>query len=147
MMSFQWLQMRISEENDRRKKETNTLARLPSALEEVHEALQVCVQQYRDAFGEEAAELQLDPPRIKVIARQEASEGWKQNSTVEVLLVPILPGFQIDNGSGGDPWIVEVGVLPGEKLYYRDREKDQYITMEDLTKRIVDRAFFPKLPE
>lgn len=139
--------MRITEEKDRRKKESSTLERLPSALTEVHEALAACVQQYREAFGEQAADVELEPPRIKVIARQETPDGWKQNGQVEVLLIPKLPGFQIDNGTGGEPLLIDIGLLPGNKLYYRDRVKDQYITMEDFTRRIVDRAFFPKLPE
>jgi hypothetical protein len=146
-MSFQWLQMRISEEKDRRKKQTSTLQRLPDALEEVHAALLACIEQYREAFGVNAAELQLEPEKIRVISRQDTDGAWKQNAVVEVVLVPKVPGFQIDNGAGGEPMLVEVGLLPGDKLYFRDRVKDQYIMMEELTRRILDRAFFPKLPE
>jgi hypothetical protein len=139
--------MRISEEKDRRKKQASTLERLPSALEEVHAALAACIEQYREAFGSNAAELQLEPEKIRVISRQDTDGAWKQNCVVEVVLVPKVPGFQIDNGTAGEPMVVEVGLLPGEKLYYRDRVKDQYIMMEELTRRILDRAFFPKLPE
>jgi hypothetical protein len=139
--------MRISEEKDRRKKQASTLERLPSALEEVHAALQDCIEQYREAFGANAAELQLEPEKIRVISRQDTDGAWKQNSVVEVMLVPKVPGFQIDNGTSAEPMLVEVGLLPGDKLYYRDRVKDQYIMMEELTRRILDRAFFPKLPE
>jgi len=34
-------------------------------------------------------------------------------------------------------------VLAGDKLFYRDG--DEYITLEELTRRILDRALFPKL--
>ena len=62
-------------------------------------------------------------------------------------MVPTLPGIQIDNGNGGDPLLIEIGLLPGDKLFFRDRAQDQYVTMEDLTRRILDREFFPKLGE
>jgi len=42
---------------------------------------------------------------------------------------------------------VEVGLLPSDKLYYRDCQQDQYLTREDLTERVLDRALFPKLRE
>ena len=42
---------------------------------------------------------------------------------------------------------IEVGVLPSDNLFYRDREQDLYLTLEDLTKRILDRVLFPKLTE
>ena len=54
-----------------------------------------------------------------------------------------LPGFRIERG--GEPLMIEVGLLPGDKLFYRD--KDEFLTMEELTRRILDRAFFPKLGE
>jgi hypothetical protein len=41
--------------------------------------------------------------------------------------------------------MIEVGLLPGDKLFYRDQ--DQFVTMEELTRRILDRALFPKLGE
>ncbi|HWC97696.1 MAG TPA: hypothetical protein VG456_13120 [Candidatus Sulfopaludibacter sp.] len=146
-MSFQWLTMRISEEKDRRKKEASTLEQLPRALEEVQTALAGCIEEYQGAFGAEAADMQREPSIVRVIARQNTDGYWRQNSQVEVKVVPALPGFQIDNGAGGDPFMVEVGLLPGAKLYFRDRVQDQYITIEELTRRILDRAFFPKLPE
>jgi len=39
--------------------------------------------------------------------------------------------------------MIEVGLLPGDKLFYRDQ--DEFITGEELTRRILDRALFPKL--
>jgi hypothetical protein len=35
--------------------------------------------------------------------------------------------------------------LPGNKLFYRDQDK--YLTAEQMTRRILDRAPFPKLME
>lgn len=72
---------------------------------------------------------------------------WQQTSRVEVTLVPKLPGLQIDHGNGAEPVLIEIGLLPGDKLFYRDRVQDQYVTMEELTRRILDRALFPKLGE
>jgi len=146
-MSFQWLQMRITEEQDRRKRETATLERLPSALEEVHEELRGCVEAYQAAFSPESASIHMHISKIRVILRDQVDGKWQQTRKLEVVIVPTLPGFQIDNGTGGEPLLMEVGILPGDKIYYRDRAKDQYVTMEELTRRILDRALFPKLAE
>jgi hypothetical protein len=32
-------------------------------------------------------------------------------------------------------------------VFFRDRVLDKYLNMEDLTRRILDRALFPKLGE
>ena len=146
-MSYQWLSMRITEENDRRKREEEILERLPRALEEVHQALAGCVENYQQAFGPEAAELQSLATRIRVTVREELDGRWEQRSRVEVVTDASLPGFKIDRGDGSQPLIIEVGMLPGDKLYFRDHDKDQYVTMEELTRRILDRALFPKLKE
>jgi hypothetical protein len=146
-MAFQWLTMRISEEKDRRKREAATLERLPRALEEVHRGILACVETFQKAFGPEAADIHLQSSKIRIITREEVEGRWQQTARVEAVLVPTLPGFQIDNGAGGEPLLIEVGMLPGDKLFYRDRAKDQYVTMEELTRRILDRAFFPKLGE
>ena len=77
--------------------------------------------------------------------------SWKPSgpdepaARIEITSVPTMPGFQIDRG--GSPLQIEVGMLPGDKIFYRDREKDQYLTMEELTRRILDRCLFPKLGE
>jgi hypothetical protein len=39
----------------------------------------------------------------------------------------------------------KAGPQPEDKLFYRDGE--QYLTMEELTRRIMDKALFPKLGE
>ena len=49
-MAFQWLQMRIQEERERRELRAKHLARLPSALEELHDQLAECVKAYTDTF-------------------------------------------------------------------------------------------------
>ena len=53
------------------------------------------------------------------------------------------PGFRIERGEYS--MAVEVGVLPSNKLFYRDREQDKYLTMDEFTRRILDRVLFPKL--
>jgi hypothetical protein len=146
-MSFQWLQMRISEENDRRKREAAIMERLPRALDEVHSALALCVEDYQRAFGAEAAEMFLQSGKIRLTVRAEEDGQWQQIARVEIVTMPAIPGFQIDCGVGGEPLIIEVGVLPGDKLFFRDRAKDQYVTMDELTRRTLDRAFFPSLGE
>ena len=146
-MPFQWLQMRISEENDRRTREGAVLERLPRALEEAHQAISMCVKDYQSAFGADSAEILLQPDKIRVMVRTEKDGRRPQNTHVEIAVVPSIPGFQIDRGIGGEPLIIEVGVLPGDKLFYRDRAQDQYINTEELTRRILDRAFFPGLAE
>ena len=142
-MSFQWLQMRITEEQDRRRRETEVLERLPSALQEVHQNLQVCVEAYQQSFGAQSADLQLMRSKIQIVVREESEGQWQQQSAVNVVAVPEVPGFRIERG--GDSLVVEVGLLPSDRVFYRDRELDQYLNMDELTRRILDRALFPKL--
>lgn len=146
-MPFQWLQMRITEESDRRQREATVLERLPGALEEVHQALTECVETYRQAFGRESAEILLQSGRIRITVRGEKDGRWQQGGRVELVTMPSIPGFQVDRGTAGEPLIIEVGVLPGGKLFYRDRAQDQYVTVEELTRRVLDRALFPNLSE
>ena len=140
-MAYQWLVMRISEENDRRKKEENTLQRLPTALDEVFSEVKDCVDEYKNSFGDDSVDLQRSTGKIRVVVHGE------KEARAEVVTSPKIPGFQVDRGVGGEPLMIEVGLLPGDKLYFRDLERDQYVTMEDLTRRILDRVFFPKLNE
>jgi len=142
-MSFQWLQMRISEEQDRRQREAQILERLPRVLEEVHRALQTCVDNYVEAFGPEAIEIYFQSQKIRVTVREEQDAKWEKNAKVEVTAVAKLPGIHIDRN--GDVLEIEVGLLPGDKMFYKDGE--QFLTMEELTRRILDRALFPKLGE
>ena len=135
-MSFQWLHMRIQEEKDRRKREAITFERLPSALDELHTVLQSGIAAYTEAFGADSVQMALLPPRIRI-----TTPAVK----VEVVVAPEIPGFRIERGDHSLG--VEVGLLPSNNLYYRDREQDVYLTLEDLTRRILDRALFPKLPE
>lgn len=142
-MSFQWLQMRISEEKDRLHRQAQILERLPRALEEVQHALAACVEQYSQAFGPETAELQSQGQRLRIVVRQAQNGKWEQRAKVELNVVPALPGFRIERG--GEPLEIVVGMLPGDKLFYRDG--DQYLTMDELTRRILDRSLFPSLGE
>jgi hypothetical protein len=135
-MSFQWLHMRIQEEKDRRKREAITFERLPSALAELHEVLKEGIAAYTDAFGSDVVEMSLLPPNIRIVT---------PGVQVLVTIAPEIPGFRIERGEHSEG--VEVGLLPSNNLYYRDRELDVYLTLEDLTRRILDRALFPKLQE
>ncbi|MCU1236431.1 MAG: hypothetical protein JWP63_4398 [Candidatus Solibacter sp.] len=142
-MAFQWLQMRVSEEKDRRQRESSALERLPMALQELHTYLASCVTEYTEAFGAESAEIVLMPTRVKVTSRDEREGRWHPAGKVEVVAVADIPGFRVERGEYS--MAVEVGVLPSNKLFYRDREQDKYLTMEELTRRILDRVLFPKL--
>ena len=144
-MSFQWLQMRIEEEAERRQREAQILARLPVTLAELHGDLAGCIENYTRAFGSEAATIELLPETIRVTVHEQRDGKWPEVSRVEVFVAPTVPGFQIDRGDLS--MAIEVGFLPGDKVFYRDREQDKYLTMEELTRRILDRALFPKLPE
>jgi hypothetical protein len=145
-MSFQWLQMRIQEETDRREREAQILGRLPRALEELREFLAGCLESYTGAFGAESAELQAMPSKIRVVIREKQDGEWQECAIVGIASDPTVPGFRVDRGTG-DPLTIEVGILPGEKIFYRDATTDEYLTMDELTRRVLDRALFPKLRE
>src|SRR5215471_19853343 len=100
---------------------------------------------YTGSFGADAAEMVLLPSRIKITTREMRDGRWNPAGKVEVIIVPEIPGFRIERGEYSTA--VELGLLPSNKLFYRDREQDVYLTMEDLTKRILDRLLFPKLKE
>ena len=142
-MAFQWLKMRLQEEEERRVRESSSLERLPAALEEMHTNLVSCVNEYTAAFGRESAEVTLLPSRIKVTSRELRDGRWQPSGKVEVIAVADIPGFRIERGEYS--MVVEVGVLPSNKLFYRDREQDKYLTMDEFTRRILDRVLFPKL--
>ncbi len=143
VMSYQWLQMRIAEEQDRRHREAEIRKRLPLALEELSGTLRGCIETYNAAFGSEAAELTHHGSGLRIVVREERNGRWGEAAAVELTTVLDLPGFRIECGS--DSFMIEVGVLPNDKVFYRDREQDQYLTMDGLTRRILDRALFPKL--
>jgi hypothetical protein len=142
-MAFQWLQMRITEEQERRQREQRALDRLPSALKELHETLSDCVAAYNDAFSPDGAEARLLGSRISVTVRSAAQSQSDETAHVEISAVPALPGFRIERSR--ETLDVEVGILAGDKLFYKAGE--EYIGMEDLTRRILDRVLFPRLGE
>jgi len=98
-----------------------------------------------ESFGDESVDIQLFRGRIKVTVREFEEDKWQTTGKVEVVTAPDIPGFQIQRDEYS--MAVEVGLLPSDKLFYRDCEQDTYLTMEDLTKRVLDRALFPKLRE
>jgi hypothetical protein len=143
---FQWLQMRITEEKDRRAKQKQILERLPRALEEMAQELTECVKSYQQAFGPDAADIVSMAHKVKVTVREEIDGSWQVRSKVEISTVLELPGFKVER-DGAEPSMIEVGMLPGDKVYYRDQVLDKYLTNEEATRRILDRAFFPRLGE
>jgi hypothetical protein len=144
-MSFEWLRMRIQEEEQRRRREADTLQRLPRALEELHAMLAECVADYRQSFGDESADVQLLPASIAVTVREQNDGRWQTSAKVAVTMSVEIPGFRVECGEYS--LAMEVGLLPNDKLFYRDCEQDKYLTLEDVTRRILDRAMFPKLRE
>jgi hypothetical protein len=137
--------MRIQEERERRELRAKHLARLPGALQELHDQLAECVKAYTDNFGSSSADIVHLPNLIRVTARELAEGAWKPAAKVEISAVPELPGFRIVRG---DLTLeIEVGLLPSDKLFYRDHEADKYINMDELTRRILDRVLFPGLRE
>jgi hypothetical protein len=144
-MAFQWLQMRIQEERERRELQARHLERLPGALIEIHESLAECIDSYTANFGADSANIALLPDRIAVTGRVERDGQWQDLSKVEVVAVPDMPGFRVQHGEYSVD--VEFGLLPSDKPFYRDREQDKYLTMEEFTRRILDRALFPALRE
>ena len=142
-MSLEWLHLRISEEKDRREREARILERLPRALEEVHASLSACVEAYAQAFGPEVAQIQVEESRIVVTVREQRQGSWEQISRVEISIAPKLPGFQVEGA--GEPLLIEVGTLPGDRMFYKHRDK--FLTLEDVTRRALDHALFPKLVE
>ncbi|HXA52416.1 MAG TPA: hypothetical protein VNV86_18995 [Candidatus Acidoferrum sp.] len=142
-MSFQWLHLRIQEEKDRREREKLTLERLPIALEDLHDILKQGVESYKEAFGPGTVEIVLLPSKIKITARESKNDHAQPLAKVEVVLAGEIPGFRVDRGDKSVD--VEVGILSSNNLFYRDRERDVYLNMEDLTRRILDPVLFPKL--
>jgi len=118
---------------------------MPAALQEIHDYLAHCIQTYTENFGADSANIALLPDRIQVTVREERNGKWQPLSKVEVISVPDLPGFRVERGEFS--MAVEFGLLPSDKLFYRDREQDKYLTMEEFTRRILDRALFPALRE
>jgi hypothetical protein len=144
-MTFQWLQLRISEERDRRTREQRINERLPDALLELYEAVRSCIESYNAEFGSQASEAELVSGKVLVVSREPRDGKWQQCGKVEVTTVMDLPGFQVDRG--GEPYLVEISVLPTGKLAYRDREADQYLTLDELSRQVLDRVLFPKLKQ
>ena len=142
-MNLEWMEMRIAEEHDRRKREEDIRRRLPTALEDLNESLTECVRTYTAAFGQQSASIQFAAGRVRIEAREEVDGRWVKRAEIAISNDFKLPGFRIDRA--GEPYVVEVGVLAGDNVFYRDG--DDYITIEEVTRRILDRALFPKLFE
>lgn len=140
-MSFQWLQMRITEENERRDREAQTLERLPRVMDEVHAAIAECVEEYSAAFGKESVDLSYFLHKIRLTVHEQKEGKWEKFARIEIGTLTKPPSLHIDRE--GDVLDIGLGLLPGDKLYYKDGES--FLTMEELTRRILDRSLFPKL--
>lgn len=143
-MNPHWLEMRIQEEQERRRKEAKIQELLPQALEELYQQLSECVERYKEAFGPESAAIVNGLSKIRVTARDERDGKWQVSGTMEIGLVPKPPGFQVERGDG-EPVLIELGLLPGDRFSYRVGE--QFLTNEDLSRYILDRLLFPKLTQ
>ena len=97
-MAFQWLQMRIQEETERRERQAKNQERLPDALRDLHGHLAECIQDYTASFGCNSAEIVLLPDRIKVTVREEREGKWQALCKAEVISVPDMPGFRVECG-------------------------------------------------
>ena len=142
-MPFQWLEMRIVEENERRQREAQVLDRLPRVMDEVHQAIAECVAAYAESFGAESIDLSYFLHKIRLTLREQKEGKWEKRAKIEVSTITKPIGLHIDRN--GDVLDIELGVLPGDTMYYKDGEK--FLTMEELTRRILDRTLFPKLGE
>ena len=76
-MAFQWLQMRIQEERERRELQRKHLERMPAALQEIHDYLADCIRSYTENFGSNSADIVLLPNLIKVTVREERDGTWQ----------------------------------------------------------------------
>lgn len=142
-MSYQWLDMRITEEADRRQREAKTLACLPGAFQELRGAIAVCLSAYCEAFGAASAELTETPAGLRVTAYDRGPAGRVEHARVDVSLVTELPGIRIT--SGAEPVLIDMGVMPDGEVFYRLH--GSFLTMEDVTRSVLDRVLFPKLGE
>lgn len=143
-MSSQWMDMRIQEEQERRRKEATILELLPRGLEELNELVSSCLDKYKEAFGAEAADVTNLVSKLRITVREQQGGKWHPRAKVDVALVSVPPAFKVELGEA-EPFLIEIGLLPGDRLSYRFN--DQYLTPEDLAKKVLDRALFPKLAE
>src|SRR5215472_13172224 len=144
-MNTQWLGMRIQEEQDRRRKESKILELLPKGLEELHKQLAACLDAYKTAFGAESADISNLISKLRVTVREEQDGKWQTRAKVDISLVSAPAAFKVERGDDTPPLLIEIGLLPGDRLSYR--LNDQYLTEEDLSRQVLDRTLFPKLAE
>ena len=141
-MSPQWLEMRIQEEQDRRRKEAKLQELLPQAMEELHGQLATCVARYKEAFGPESAEISNLVSKLRVTVRDEQGGKWQPRGKIDITLVSAPPSFKIEAGES-EPLIIDLGLLSEERFSYKLQE--QFLTPEDVSRHILDRVLFPKL--
>ena len=136
-MRFEWLNIRISEEKDRRERENAVLARLEEVFQDLRSHLADCVETYNQAFAGAPARLEDVAGPVRTI-RLSAND-----LKVEMSMDHTVPGFHIDQPSGRTS--IVTGVLPGGNMFYRDANK--YLSLEEVTKKVLDETLFPKLKD
>lgn len=136
--------MRIQEEQERRRKEAKVLELLPRGLEELHRQLAACIERYKEAFGSEAAEISNLVSKLRITVRDQQGEKWQPRAKVDISVVSTPPAFKVEHGEG-EPFLIAIGLMPGDRLSFQLSE--QYLTPEELSRHILDRALFPKLVE
>lgn len=117
------------------------LAALPRVLEELYGALEGCLEAYTTAFGAGTADIECEPPTIHISVRDNRGGRWEQRARIEITTDAAIPGFRVDHD--GEQSQVEIGLLPGDKVFYK--KVDEFLTLDELTRRILDRALFPRL--
>jgi len=130
------MDMRIQEEKDRRRKEAKILELLPQGLEELHRQLSACIEKYKEAFGPEAADIANLISKLRITVREEQAGKWQPRAKIDVALVSMPPAFKVERGEGAAAMMIEIGLLPGDRLSFR--LNDQYLTPEDLSRRILE---------
>lgn len=123
--------MRITEEKDRRQREAKIRASIPEAFASLRGNLEECIATYNAAF-EDQSKIEVEAETMRVTLGE---------AKVDVKIDYALPGFRVQRASY--ELAIIIGLLPGDKLCYRDSEK--YLTLEEMTRCVLDRALFPKL--
>ena len=138
------MEMRVQEEQERRRKEARTLELLPKGLDELHQQLSECIERYKQAFGPQAADITNLVSKVRITVREEQGGKWQPRARVDVSVNSQPPAFKVERGES-EALMIEIGLLSGDRLSFKVGEK--FLTADDLTRHILDKALFPKLSE
>ena len=135
-MSFQWLEMRIGEERDRRAREKQILDRLPGAMDELEESVKACLDGYTAAFPGDPAAPGRDGLRLGVTG---TGGAWRSR------LRRSFPDSRSRRRARRSRF--RSASCRATNCFISTWPEDRYLSMEELTKRILDRVLFPKLKD